>query len=90
MGKLRELDAFYRGQMVGARCRGHSISEIVRQLGFSRSTVSRVYQEYMDGGQKISDRVKCKGQLALTVCGERGLKRIVRSQQSQALAQITT
>ncbi|GFT99496.1 uncharacterized protein TNCV_3239431 [Trichonephila clavipes] len=33
---------------------GHSISEIVRQLGFSRSTVSGVYQEYMDGGQKIS------------------------------------
>ncbi|GFW41890.1 HTH_Tnp_Tc3_2 domain-containing protein [Trichonephila clavipes] len=36
---------------------GHSISEIARQLRFSRSTVSRVYQEQMDGGQKTSDRL---------------------------------
>ncbi|GFT42132.1 transposable element Tcb2 transposase [Trichonephila clavipes] len=46
---------------------GHSISEIVRQLGFSRLTISRVYQEYLDGGQKTSDQANCKGQLALTV-----------------------
>ncbi|GFT22520.1 HTH_Tnp_Tc3_2 domain-containing protein [Trichonephila clavipes] len=46
---------------------GHSISEIVRQLRFSSSTVSRVYQEYMDGGQKTSDRANCKGYLTFTV-----------------------
>ncbi|GFW45728.1 HTH_Tnp_Tc3_2 domain-containing protein [Trichonephila clavipes] len=68
----------------------HSISKIVRQLGFSRSTVSRLYQEYMDGGQKTSDWANCTGQLALTVPCERLLRRIVRSQQSQTLAQITT
>ncbi|GFU45845.1 HTH_Tnp_Tc3_2 domain-containing protein [Trichonephila clavipes] len=67
-----------------------SIPELVRQLGFSRSTVSRVYQEYMDGGQKTSDQADCKGQLALTVRGERWLRRIVRSQRSPTLAQITT
>ncbi|GFX08307.1 uncharacterized protein TNCV_3267961 [Trichonephila clavipes] len=69
---------------------GHSISEIVRQLGFSRSTVSRVYPEYMDGGQKTSDWINCKGQLALTARGERQLRGIVCSQRSQTLAQITT
>ncbi|GFV27216.1 uncharacterized protein TNCV_869461 [Trichonephila clavipes] len=53
----------------------HSISEIVRLLGFSRSTVSRVYQEYMDGEQKTSDRANCKGKLALIVRGERRLRR---------------
>ncbi|GFX55099.1 HTH_Tnp_Tc3_2 domain-containing protein [Trichonephila clavipes] len=90
MGKLPDLDAFDRGQIVNTRRMGDSIPEIVRQLGFSRSTVSRVYQEYMDGGQKTSDRVNCKGQLALTVRGERWLRRIVRSQRSPALAQITT
>ncbi len=52
MGKLPDLDAFDREQIVGARRIGHSISEIIRQLEFSRSTVSRVYQEYMDGGGK--------------------------------------
>ncbi|GFX15020.1 HTH_Tnp_Tc3_2 domain-containing protein [Trichonephila clavipes] len=44
----------------------------------------------MDGGQKISDRANCKETLALTVRGERRLKRIVRSQQSQTLDQITS
>ncbi|GFT95835.1 HTH_Tnp_Tc3_2 domain-containing protein [Trichonephila clavipes] len=69
---------------------GHSISEIVRSLGFSRPTVSSVYQEYMVGGQNTSDRAKCKGQLALTVRDERRLRRIVRSQRSQTLVQATT
>ncbi|GFW66664.1 HTH_Tnp_Tc3_2 domain-containing protein [Trichonephila clavipes] len=69
---------------------GNSISEIVRQLGFSRSTVSRVCQEYMDGGQKISDRVNCKEQLALAKRGERRLRLIVPSQRRQTLAPITT
>ncbi|GFV18800.1 transposable element Tcb2 transposase [Trichonephila clavipes] len=48
---------------------GHSISEIVRYLGFSKSAVSKAYQEYMDDGQKISDRDNCKGHLAFTVRG---------------------
>ncbi|GFS72429.1 HTH_Tnp_Tc3_2 domain-containing protein [Trichonephila clavipes] len=88
IGKLPDLDAFDRGQIVGARRMGHLISKIFRQLGFSRSTVSRVYQEYMDGEQKkTSDLVNCKGQLALTVRGERRLRSIVLS---QTLAQITT
>ncbi|GFU08685.1 uncharacterized protein TNCV_5124231 [Trichonephila clavipes] len=90
MGKMPDLDAFDRGQIEGARCMGHSISEIVRQLGFSRSTVSRIYQEYMNGAEKTSDRANCKGQLALTVCGERRIRPIVSSQQSQILTQITT
>ncbi|GFX14363.1 uncharacterized protein TNCV_1768571 [Trichonephila clavipes] len=73
-------DASDRGQIMSARGMGHSISEIVRQLGFSRSAVSRKYQKYMDGGQKTSDKVNCKGQLVLTELGERQLRRIVRSQ----------
>ncbi|GFX09534.1 hypothetical protein TNCV_2029001 [Trichonephila clavipes] len=51
---------------------GQSIAKIVRQLGISRSTVSRVYQEYVDGGQKkTSDRLNCKGQLNLLARGRR-------------------
>ncbi|GFU71186.1 HTH_Tnp_Tc3_2 domain-containing protein [Trichonephila clavipes] len=38
---------------------------------------------------KTCDWANCKGQLALTVRGERGPRRIVRSQRSQTLAQIT-
>ncbi|GFV88212.1 HTH_Tnp_Tc3_2 domain-containing protein [Trichonephila clavipes] len=69
---------------------GHLISEIDRHLGFSRMTFSREDQEYMDGGQKTSDRDNSKEQLALRVRVERRLKRIVRSQRSQILAQIPT
>ncbi|GFT18327.1 HTH_Tnp_Tc3_2 domain-containing protein [Trichonephila clavipes] len=70
---------------------GHSISEIVRNVGFSRWTASSVYQEYMDGGQKkkTSDGANCE-ELALTVPGERRLRGIVRRQRSQTLATIAT
>ncbi|GFT34909.1 hypothetical protein TNCV_3879041 [Trichonephila clavipes] len=64
-------------------------SKVVR-TGFSRRTVSRVYQKYVDCQQKISDWVNCKQLLALAVRGERRLRRIVRSQRSQTLVQITT
>ncbi|GFX06122.1 HTH_Tnp_Tc3_2 domain-containing protein [Trichonephila clavipes] len=90
MGKLPDLDAFDRGQIIGTGDMGFSIFEIIRQLGFSRSTGSRVYQEYIDGGQKTSDQANYKGQLALTVRGERRLRGIVRSQRTQTLAQFTT
>ncbi|GFV91664.1 HTH_Tnp_Tc3_2 domain-containing protein [Trichonephila clavipes] len=90
MGKLLDLEAFDGGQIVSALHIGHSNSEIDRLLEFSRSTVSRVYQEYVDGEQKASDRENCKEQLALTARGEKRLWRIVRSQRSQTLAQITT
>ncbi|GFT16644.1 HTH_Tnp_Tc3_2 domain-containing protein [Trichonephila clavipes] len=69
---------------------GHSISEIITQLGVSSSTVSREYQEYMNDGQKNNVRGNWKGQLALTVRGKRRLRRVVRSQRSQTLAQITS
>ncbi|GFV45085.1 HTH_Tnp_Tc3_2 domain-containing protein [Trichonephila clavipes] len=90
---------------------------MVGQLGFSRSTVSRIYQEYMGDGEKKEKiaigqtatvalsapsnpaphnagvyviPLDCKGQLALTVHGERQLRCIVHIQQSQTLAQINT
>ncbi|GFV76152.1 HTH_Tnp_Tc3_2 domain-containing protein [Trichonephila clavipes] len=67
MGKLADLEAFDRVQILGAQLMGYSISEIIRQ------------------------RLRnCKKQLALTVWGERRLRRIVGSRRSQTLAQITT
>ncbi|GFV81054.1 transposable element Tcb2 transposase [Trichonephila clavipes] len=90
MDKLPDLDAFDREQIVGARRMDHSVSKIVTQLEFSRPTVSRVYQEYMYGGQKAIDHANYKEQLDLTVRGEKRLRRIVCSQRSQTLALITT
>ncbi|MBJ5561209.1 helix-turn-helix domain-containing protein [Salmonella enterica subsp. enterica serovar Derby] len=62
MGKTNDLTAFDRGQIVGTRRMGHSISEVVQALGFSRATVSRVYREYIDSGKTIPARANCRGQ----------------------------
>ncbi|GFX36086.1 hypothetical protein TNCV_4216081 [Trichonephila clavipes] len=70
MGKLPDLEAFNHGQIVGVRRMDHSIYKILRKLGFSRLTVSRVYEVYMDGGQKTSEWANLKLQLALTVRSE--------------------
>jgi hypothetical protein len=45
MGKTIYLSAFERGTVVGARRTGFRGSRTAKLLGFSRSTVSRVYQE---------------------------------------------
>ncbi|GFU38329.1 hypothetical protein TNCV_2433221 [Trichonephila clavipes] len=42
--------------------------------------VSRVYQEYMDGGQKTRDKANFTEQLALKERDERRLRRIVLNQ----------
>ena len=52
MSKMPDLDAFDRRQIISTLRTGHSLSEIIRQLGFSRLAVSTGYQEYMDGEKK--------------------------------------
>ena len=44
MGKTKDLSAFELGMVVGARHTGLSVSRTAMLLGFSRSTVSRVYR----------------------------------------------
>ncbi len=45
MGKKEDLSDFERGMVVGARRAGLSISKTVDLLGFSRTTISRIYRE---------------------------------------------
>ena len=46
MGKTKDLSGFERGMVVGAWRTGISMSRTATLLGFSRATVSRVYQLY--------------------------------------------
>ncbi len=45
MGKKGDLSDFERGMVVGARRDGLSISKTANLLGFSHTTISRVYRE---------------------------------------------
>jgi len=45
MGKKGDLSNFEHYMVVGARRAGLSISQSAQNLGFSRTTISRVYKE---------------------------------------------
>ena len=53
MGKKGDLSDFERGMVVGARRAGLSISETADLLGFSCTTISKVYREWSETGKNI-------------------------------------
>ena len=78
MGKQRDLTAFERGMIVGARRHGASISKTAEFVKCSRAAVVKVFKDWTVSRKSGSERANCGRQRLVNVRAERRVARLVQ------------
>ncbi|XP_067141717.1 uncharacterized protein [Centruroides vittatus] len=86
---MSELSEFERGQIVGARMVGASITKVAKMFGVSRGTVSKIYTAYRTSGKTSSAKSQRGRKCVLSDCDRRSLKRIVTKNKKTTAAKVT-
>jgi transposase len=85
---MRDLPDFERGQIVGARLGGASVTKPATLLAISRATVSEVMFAYTNDGKTTSAKRNCGRKSSLTERDRRTLRRIVPKNHTTTAAQV--
>lgn len=86
---MAELTEFERGQIVGARMVGASVTKVSEMFGVSRGTVSKITTAYMRGGKTKSDKHQRGRKNVLDDRDKRTLRRIVVRNKKTTAAKVT-
>ncbi len=90
MRKKGDLRDFEHVMVVGVRRAGLSISETADLLGFSHTTISRIYRECSEKEKLSRERQLCGRKCLVDIRGQRRMDRLVRYDWEATVTQITT